>query len=111
MKYAILLIVSAPISLYALWLYYLAVMALKRANDVRALAGFVRYAALTIKYPGLLLDVFCNIVWMTILFRELPREWLVTDRVSRKKKEEDRIATWMCETLLDDFDPSGCHCR
>jgi hypothetical protein len=102
---------SGPISLYVLWLYYLSVMALKRANDRSELTGFVRYAALSIKYTGLALDAFCNIVWMTILFREFPQEWLVTARVSRKKKEGDPIAIWMCETLLDPFDPSGCHCK
>lgn len=99
---------------YALWLYYLAVMCLKRANDHVALSGASRIAALSVLWPAYLLDFLTNMTVMTILFLEVPREWLVTERVSRHAKESTwrgRFARWVCRTLLDRFDPSGCHCK
>jgi len=104
-------VLLSPLSILILWILYLATMNLKRANDRQELTGIVRFLAYVIKYTGLAFDAYCNLVWMTILFLEIPREWLVTDRVSRKKKEGNRVAIWMCEQLLDPFDPSGCHCR
>jgi len=42
-----------------------------------------------------------------------PREWLVTDRLTRLHDRSDwrgRLARWICINLLDYFDPSGRHC-
>lgn len=110
---------SAPLILLALspWLlfvFYAAVMALKRVRD----AGAMTWPLVVLGYPalyvGLLLDVLVNFTGCTLLFLELPREWLVTQRLSRHIKGSGRraaIARWVCSRLLDDLDPSGCHCK
>lgn len=101
--------------IWVLWVFYLAVMCLKGANDKQALSGFARAAGYSVEYPGLVLDFLVNVIFMTILFVELPHEWLVTARLSRHIKAPSgwrkAIAAWFCSTLLDKFDPSGCHCK
>lgn len=103
-------------SIYVLWLFYLAVMNLKRAKD----AGTISKTALYLGYPllfiGLLLDMLVNTIVMSALLLELPRwnEILVTGRISRHAQQggwRGDIARWLCESLLDRFDPSGVHCK
>lgn len=101
-------------STYALWLFYLAVMNLKRAKDT----GTIHKAALYLGYPilfiGLALDMFVNLTVATILLLEMPEELTVTSRLTRHKKAggwRGDGALWFCEHLLDKFDPSGDHCK
>lgn len=62
---------------------------------------------------GALSDVIFNATWGTIIFRELPREWLFTDRLKRhwypsdikfmdSKKQKDRAAPWVRRVNLID---------
>lgn len=100
--------------IYALWVYYLAVMCLKRVNDVLPLSGATRVAALTVLWPGYALDFLTNMTVMTVLLLELPHEALVTARLKRHASNETWrgfVCSWICLTLLDRFDPSGCHCK
>lgn len=99
---------------YLLWLFYLAVMNLKRAKD----NGTLNPVALVLGYPfliiGLILDLLVNVFVMTFLFLELPRETLVTARLKRLIKEggwRGKLAYLFCHYLLDTFDPSGSHCK
>ncbi len=100
---------------YLLFVYYLAVMNLKRAHDIKPLTGFTRVAALSVLYPGLFLDAFVNIFVLTFVLLELPKEVLVTARLSRLVKESHgwrgKFSKLICSKLLDQFDPSGCHCK
>lgn len=97
---------------YALWVFYLAVMGLKRAKD----AGKLHKTALTLGYPvliaGYLLDALVNVFVMTVIFIEVPRELTVTARLKRHIRESDgwqlALARWFIP-LLDPFDPSGRH--
>lgn len=99
---------------YATWVFYLAVMTLIRARK----AGTLPPVALAVAYPvvavGLLFDFALHIVVGTVLFWERPREWLLTQRLSRLIKTDygwrGDLAMWMCSTLLDAFDPAGRHC-
>lgn len=99
---------------YATWVFYLAVMALIRARK----AGTLPPVALALAYPvvavGLLFDFALHVVIGTVLFWERPREWLLTQRLSRLIREDygwrGDLAVWMCSTLLDAFDPAGRHC-
>lgn len=98
---------------YTLWVFYLAVMCLKRAKD----AGTISRFALVMGYPvlavGLLIDLFVNLFVFTILLLELPKELTVTSRLQRHGKQggwRGDLSRWFCEALLDTFDPSGDHC-
>lgn len=100
---------------YLLWLYYLAVMSLESAQDKAPITGATRLFAYTVLGPGYLLDFLTNLVLVSILFLEVPREWLVTARLVRHIEGSigwrRSLAEWFCATLLDRFDPSGCHCK
>lgn len=101
------------LSLYALWVFYLAVMALKRARDAGTLTKTARVMGTPVLFIGLLLDFLVNVTVMTVLFAELPKEWLVTSRLQRHAKHDDkpgcmRVVAWLRQ-FLDPFDPSGKH--
>lgn len=109
-------VLRAPLILlmYPLWVFYLAVMNLQKARDAQRLTPTAKWLGYPALGLGLLLDFMCNMVVMTPLMLEFPRELLVTARVSRHKKGDgfrQKIAAWMCTNLLDPFDPSGCHCK
>ena len=99
-------------SIYTLWIFYLAVMNLKRTRD----AGLLTKTAMALGYPvlvvGYILDCFVNVFVMTILLLEFPRETTVTARLKRHNDNSSgwrkSVAIW-AEPLLDPFDPSGNH--
>lgn len=101
--------------LYVLWIYYLAVMCLAYADGKARLAGMTRAFAYCVLGPGYLLDFLTNALLASVLFMELPTEWLLTARLTRHLNESNgwrrELAQWFCATLLDRFDPSGCHCK
>jgi hypothetical protein len=106
---------TAFLSVYVLYIFYLAVMNLKRARD----EGTASKVALALGYPiliiGLLLDWLVNVLIFTLLFLELPGEpyELVTGRLKRHAYGNDgwrkTFARWFADHLLDPFDPSGKH--
>ena len=61
-------------------------------------------------FLGALSDVVFNATWGTIIFRELPHEWLFTDRLKRhhyggnadNNKQRDRAAPWVRRVNLID---------
>lgn len=110
------ILLHAILSIYVLWLFYLAVMNLKRAKD----NGTIQRTALWLGYPilliGLALDWLVNFVVMTPVFMDLPQSpgELVTGRLKRYVKEEEftwraSFARWFAVHILDPFDPSGKH--
>jgi len=98
--------------LYCLWIFYLAVMSLKRARDSNMLTKTATAFAYPVLIIGLFLDFIANIFVMTLMLLEFPRETTVTARLKRHNKESTgwrkAIAAW-AEPLLDPFDPSGDH--
>lgn len=103
----------AVLVLYALWVFYLAVMNLKRARDADKLGRVAYILAMPVLGIGLLLDLVANVAVMTIVLLEPPRELTVTARLQRHKRESTgwrlRVAQWFASELLDAFDPSGVH--
>ena len=99
-------------STYLLWIFFLAVMSLKRAKD----AGQLTTAAKALGYPvlivGYALDCFVNTTVMTLLLLEIPEETTVTSRLSRHLNHGEgwrkAVAVWAAP-LLDPYDPSGRH--
>lgn len=99
---------------YVVWIGYLGMCSLKRAKD----NGTISKPALVLAYPALILFVVADAAWNitagSLIFVEVPREWLFTHRLSRLKKSEGwraKVATFICSNLLDTFDPAGTHCK
>jgi hypothetical protein len=97
---------------YALYVFYAAVMNIKRVRD----AGKLTIIGKVLGYPtlvvGLFLDLLVNVFVMTIVLLELPRELTVTARLKRHHKESTgwRLAVVkFFEPVLDPLDPSGDH--
>lgn len=112
---------SAALLLLAwLWLFwgvYVLVMGLYRAQ----LSGHLTGVALALSLPfvvlGYALDVATNLLLAPLLFLDWPRELLLTSRLKRymgtqppARRWQRTLAWWICDHLLDPFDPSGRHC-
>lgn len=100
---------------YFLWMLYLAVMSLRRARR----AGDLTPVAFALGVPLLLiggaLDILLNYTVVSLLFLEWPpfREWTISARLTRYVHAagwRGRVARWVCQHLLDTFDPTGAHC-
>lgn len=100
------------LSFYLLWLFYLAVMNLKRVKEMGLLHPLALALGTPLLFIGLALDLFVNVLIMTIILLELPQETTVTSRLKRHNNSSTgwrkSIAVWF-EPLLDPFDPSGNH--
>lgn len=100
--------------LYALWILYILVMGLYRAKLADRLSPAATILGAPFLVLGYAVDVFANLTAATILFLEVPREALVTTRLTRHLEKgsgwRHRIAKAICEHLLDPFDPRGAHC-
>lgn len=100
---------------YLTFVHFAAVMGLQRAREAGTLTRAQKPLAYIALVIGLVLDFLLNVAVCTLLFVELPREWLVTARLIRHKRAGQgwrfRLASWLCENLLDNLDPKGCHCR
>jgi Na+-transporting NADH:ubiquinone oxidoreductase subunit NqrB len=99
------------------WGLYVLVMGVYRAHlaDRLSVSGYI--LGLPWVAAGYVVDAFANFTFAVILFADAPREWLVTGRLIRYVQNPDQygiwratIAQWICEHLLDVFDPSGDHC-
>ena len=65
--------VYALLLLYALWVFFLAVMSLKRAKDAGLLTTTAKCFGYPVLFAGLLLDFLANTLVLTVLLLELPR--------------------------------------
>lgn len=100
------------LALWLLWVFFLACMNLKRAKEAGQLTKTALVFGTPVLWIGYLLDAFVNITLMTVVMWELPKEWLVTDRLARHHKTSTgwrlAVVLWF-EPLLDPYDPSGDH--
>ncbi len=97
---------------YALWLFFLAVMNLKGARDAGTLGPVAYRLGVPVLIVGYALDFAVNVVVMSVVLLEPPRETTVTARLKRHASRDTwrgDIARWMAAHLLDAFDPSGRH--
>jgi hypothetical protein len=104
------------IYLYVFWCFFILVMGVYRAHLAGRLIGVVRYMAYPLVIVGLILDVLAQYLIATLVFLDLPRpgEYLVTQRLQRYIRGRfgwrRRLASAICDNLLDLFDPTGEHC-
>ena len=100
------------IATYALWVFYLAVMNLKRVRDQNKLTKTALYLGIPVLWTGVVLDAFVNIFIVSVILWEFPKELLVTARFKRHNAAPSgwrkKIVAWF-EPLLDPFDPDGNH--
>ena len=108
----------AVLHLWLLWYAYILVMGLYRAHLDGRLTPLTKVMAYPALIAGYVLDWTANWTVAVIVFGELPHRpfELVTDRLTRYLKEPTRRfrrdrARWICENLLDFFDPRGSHCQ
>jgi hypothetical protein len=110
-----MIILFAFLYCYVFWLLYILVMGLYRASLDGRLTGLAKWLAYPVVALAILIDIICNITIASVLFLELPKELLVTSRLSRYINVDTGWrkvnATWLCNNLLDYFDPSGTHCK
>lgn len=97
---------------YGLYVFYCAVMNIKRVRDM----GRLTKLGMVFGYPtliiGLVLDLMVNVFVMSIVLLEIPREFTVTARLKRHHKTSKgyrlAVVKWF-EPVLDPLDPSGDH--
>lgn len=103
------------LGLWLLWVFYLAVMNIKRVKDMGKLGKVALILGMPVLIVGMTLDVLANLIVFTILLAEPPRwgEWTVTARLKRRHIAETgwrkKVAAWFETELLGHFDPSGKH--
>jgi hypothetical protein len=102
------------LSIYALWIFYVAVMHLKRARDMGTLTRPALYLGYPVLMIGYLLDIFVQVFVASVIFLDIPRDWTLTGRLKRyiagPEGWRETAAIWMCSNLLNTFDPDGRHC-
>jgi hypothetical protein len=102
------------LGLYVLWVFYLAVMSLWRAKRENVLGPLALIFGVPVLGVGAVLDFLVNTSIASVLFWELPREFLLTKRLQRHIKfSQDwrrTLARFICKNLLNPFDPTGDHC-
>jgi hypothetical protein len=104
--------------IYVCWLVYILIMGLYRAHLAGRLPrnSVLFWVALPVVAVGYVMDVVLQYVVGTVMFADLPRggEHLFTDRLNRYMRGHDhwrrRWAEWICDHMLDPFDPKGDHC-
>jgi hypothetical protein len=99
------------------WMMYLAVMTLmENKKELTLVAKIFAYPVAGI---GILFDVAVNVIVGSIIFLELPRQFLFTQRLQfwiddhfeGKMTWRAHVANFICNNFLDPFDPKGYHCR
>lgn len=111
MKTALYLVLGALGFSFFTWGAYLSAMSLIRERGV--LSWQTKLFAYPLVAIGITADFLTNVVIGTVLFLELPREYLLTIRLDRLLERDDfrgAIARWLCRYMLDPFDPKGRHC-
>lgn len=110
------LAVWVVLALYALWIFYLAIMNLSRADQAHQLRPVALALGIPVLVVGYTMDALINVLVLTVLMLELPRELTVSERLGRHLRSLSggwryRVSRWVCVELLDQFDPTGKHCR
>lgn len=111
---AIELALWSAASLYALWIFYAAVMCLKHAKLKGPLNKPLTVLGTPVLVGGYLLDAALNAIVMSVICLEPPKEMTISARLKRYNRD---ITEWwwrrkvaaIFEPILDPLDPSGDH--
>ncbi len=102
-----------------LWIFYVAIMSMRA--HLSELPRPARIVGNFVLLGGVLVDVGYNLVPGTVLFLQLPHEWLLTARLQAILRDPTlqgpwflpwwprrAIARWLCDNLIEPFDPGHC---
>ena len=96
---------------------YIKIMRLKRIRDSEGkdLKWYHKFYGYPLLAVGVVLDTLLNVIVGTIIFREFPRELLLTPRLDRWAREDKdgyrgKFARFVCRYMLNPFDPGHCYC-
>lgn len=98
--------------LYLFFIMYVASMGMIRAHAEKKLNPVLWALCLPFVAVSIVLDFINNILVFTLLFAELPCEWLVTERLKRHAKQQTvrgKLARYIGNVILDPFDHTGSH--
>jgi disulfide bond formation protein DsbB len=99
-------------ALCVLWVFYLAIMSLDRANREDKLTWVCKPFAYALLFIGLWVDLTVQIA-ATLPFFDPPRELTLSERLTRYKNQRTgwrySTAVWFAKHFLDPFDPRGKH--
>jgi archaellum biogenesis protein FlaJ (TadC family) len=82
-------------------------------NPITLLLVFIIYAKTNNKYVmyvGAVIDFIVNITWFSLIFLDVPKEYLLTKRVERLKQNlgwRGKLANILC-VLLNKIQPEHC---
>jgi len=100
--------------LWGFWGLYVLIMGLYRAQLAGRLTTAMKVLGAPFLLAGYITDIVCNLTVAMLVFAEVPREALVTTRLTRYIKQgagwRYDAAVWICSNLLDPLDPRGKHC-
>ncbi len=127
----------APLGyLWAFWGLYVLVMGIYRAQLAKRLGPVTFCLSFPFVTLGVAMDALAQFTFASLFFWQLPHlaiaphvftfwgralvlrvpsgDWLVTARLQRYVAQGSgwrfKLANWICNNLLDVFDPSGNHC-
>ena len=109
-------LIRVALFLWCFWGLYVLVMGVYRAHLSGRLSRTGYWLGVPWVVIGYLVDVLANLTVASLVFAQLPREMLVTTRMQKiianqnEKRWRRAIAQWVCDELLDIFDPTGNHC-
>ena len=100
--------------LWSFWAMYVLVMGIYRAHLAKRMTPVTLALSLPFVALGYVMAVLANITIASVVFVEPPQEILVTDRLKRHINHgtgwRQALASYVCDHMLDMFDPSGNHC-
>jgi hypothetical protein len=97
--------------------YFTAMWFLRRRHKLRKSLGPAYFIVVGVVLGGIPLDVLFNWIVAPFIFLDLPKELLFTGRLQRYREDREYLWTWrsrwadfICEHILNPFDPRGKHC-
>ena len=97
--------------MFATWTFFLAVMHLRIVRDTVGFSKWNQTPAWIVLLIGVLLDMALNLV-MCLWLLDLPKELLLTGKLSRLIKEDmgwrGDVAEWICQNFLVPADKGHC---
>jgi len=97
--------------------FLIAMYFLRRRHELRTRAGLAYWLLVATVVPGIAFDIAYNWTFGIIIFRDITPDLTLSKRMERYREAlkykatwRMRWADWICEHLLNPYDPKGRHC-